>query len=68
MGFLLVHERMLESYIAARERFMKPGGKMFPGFSTIYVCPFSDNSLYQEQVHSNVEQFFYFSKYFSNVL
>jgi len=50
MGFLLVHERMLESYIAARDRFMKPGGLMFPGHSTIYVCPFSDNALYQEQM------------------
>ena len=50
MGFLLVHERMLESYIAARDRFMKPGGKMFPGFSTIYMCPFSDDTLYQEQM------------------
>lgn len=25
IGFLLVHERMLESYITARDRFLKPG-------------------------------------------
>lgn len=29
-GTLLVNERMLESYIIARDRFLKPGGKMFP--------------------------------------
>lgn len=30
MGTLLVNERMLETYIYARKRFLKPGGKMFP--------------------------------------
>ncbi len=29
IGFLLVHERMLESYATARERFLKPGGEFF---------------------------------------
>jgi histone-arginine methyltransferase CARM1 len=30
MGTLLVNERMLESYVIARDRFMTPKGKMFP--------------------------------------
>lgn len=30
MGSLLVHERMLETYLYARDHFLKPGGKMFP--------------------------------------
>ena len=30
MGTLLVNERMLETYIYARKRFLKPGGKMYP--------------------------------------
>lgn len=30
MGTLLVNERMLESYLYARDHFLKPGGKMFP--------------------------------------
>jgi hypothetical protein len=30
MGTLLVNERMLETYIYARDKFLKPGGKMFP--------------------------------------
>ena len=30
IGFLLVHERMLESYVIARDRFLKPGGLMMP--------------------------------------
>jgi hypothetical protein len=30
LGTLLVNERMLESYVIARDRFLVPGGKMFP--------------------------------------
>ena len=29
-GTLLVNERMLESYVIARDRFLTPTGKMFP--------------------------------------
>ncbi len=29
-GTLLVNERMLESYVIARDRFLSPEGKMFP--------------------------------------
>ena len=39
MGTLLVNERMLESYIYARDHFLKPGGKMFPvGASCLLAC------------------------------
>lgn len=30
MGTLLVNERMLETYLHARDHFLKPGGQMFP--------------------------------------
>lgn len=30
MGTLLVNERMLETYVYARNHFLKPGGRMFP--------------------------------------
>lgn len=30
IGVLLVHERMIESFIEARDKFLKPGGSMFP--------------------------------------
>eukprot|EP00850_Spirogloea_muscicola_P016734 SM000138S00041 [mRNA] locus=s138:87622:91910:- [translate_table: standard] len=48
MGTLLVNERMLESYIIARDRFLKPGGKMFPSVGRIYMAPFSDEYLFVE--------------------
>ncbi|XVF38723.1 hypothetical protein REPUB_Repub20aG0126400 [Reevesia pubescens] len=48
MGTLLVNERMLESYIIARERFLVPSGKMFPSIGRIHMAPFSDEYLFVE--------------------
>lgn len=48
IGFLLVHERMLESYVTARHRFLKPGGLMMPSTGSIVLCPFVDEALYKE--------------------
>ncbi|KAK6161140.1 hypothetical protein DH2020_004521 [Rehmannia glutinosa] len=48
MGTLLVNERMLESYIIARDRFLVPNGKMFPTIGRIHMAPFSDEYLYIE--------------------
>jgi histone-arginine methyltransferase CARM1 len=49
MGYMLYNERMLESYIHAK-KFLKTGGKMFPTTGDLYVTPFTDESLYLEQV------------------
>lgn len=54
IGVLLVHERMLETYVRARQLALKPGGKMFPNASTIKLCPFSDAVLYLEQQRKSV--------------
>ncbi|GAB4851283.1 Probable histone-arginine methyltransferase 1.3 [Ancistrocladus abbreviatus] len=48
MGTLLVNERMLESYVIARDRFLVPNGKMFPAVGRIHMAPFSDEYLYVE--------------------
>eukprot|EP00842_Homolaphlyctis_polyrhiza_P004313 jgi/Hompol1/4883/HPOL_004023-RA len=48
IGVLLVHERMLESYILARDRFLKPNGVMVPSMGTMYVAPFSDSNLWSQ--------------------
>jgi histone-arginine methyltransferase CARM1 len=51
MGFLLVHERMLESFLLARQRFLRPGGggKVFPTTARIWTAPFQDAALHAEQ-------------------
>eukprot|EP00949_MAST-11_sp_MAST-11-sp1_P005469 g5469.t1 len=49
MGFLLLHERMLEVFCLARERWGKPDTKMFPTTGTIYLSLFSDAALLKER-------------------
>ncbi|KAH9765812.1 putative histone-arginine methyltransferase 1.4 [Citrus sinensis] len=48
MGTLLVNERMLETYVIARDRFLVPMGKMFPSVGRIHMAPFSDEYLFVE--------------------
>ena len=49
MGTLLLNERMVESFVVARDRFLSEEGRMFPSKSTIYLSPFSDEVLFAEQ-------------------
>ncbi|KAJ3213784.1 hypothetical protein HDU67_002441 [Dinochytrium kinnereticum] len=48
IGVLLVHERMIESYLVARDNFLKPGGAMLPSAGTIYLSPFSDANVWTQ--------------------
>ncbi|KAI8988716.1 S-adenosyl-L-methionine-dependent methyltransferase [Pilobolus umbonatus] len=48
IGVLLFHERMLESYIYARDHYLKPGGALFPSKGNIYLAPFTDAVLWTE--------------------
>uniref|UniRef100_A0A915PPG5 type I protein arginine methyltransferase n=1 Tax=Setaria digitata TaxID=48799 RepID=A0A915PPG5_9BILA len=48
MGYMLVNERMLESYIHAR-KFLKSGGRMFPSRGDLHIALFNDEALYIEQ-------------------
>ncbi len=41
---------MLESYVVARDRFLKPDGLMMPSTGSIVLAPYSDDSLYKEQL------------------
>lgn len=50
LGILLVNERMLESYLFARNHFLKPEGMMYPSSSVMHFIPFSDEKLYVEQL------------------
>lgn len=56
MGFYLLHEGMLDSVLSARDRFLKPGGSMFPQNATIYVAPCKLPSLFEAwDSHDNVQ-------------
>lgn len=48
IGVMLLHERMVESFLLARDLFLKPGGSILPSSGQIHFCPFSDEGLYNE--------------------
>lgn len=62
MGTLLVNERMLETYIYARDHFLKPGGRMFPQVGRIHAALFSDDLLHAEM--NNKSAFWMNTSYF----
>eukprot|EP00933_Yihiella_yeosuensis_P031377 TRINITY_DN24939_c0_g1_i1.p1 TRINITY_DN24939_c0_g1~~TRINITY_DN24939_c0_g1_i1.p1 ORF type:complete len:398 (-),score=81.56 TRINITY_DN24939_c0_g1_i1:44-1186(-) len=39
MGYFLLRESMLDSVLVARDRFLKPGGAMYPSHATLYLAP-----------------------------
>lgn len=41
---------MLESFILARDHYLKPGGRIFPTTGVIHLAPFSDQTLYAETI------------------
>lgn len=45
---LTVHLWQVESFILARDLFLKPGGQLLPSAGHIFFCPFSDEGLYNE--------------------
>ncbi|HTQ07351.1 MAG TPA: class I SAM-dependent methyltransferase [Polyangiaceae bacterium] len=51
-GFFLFHERMVEAFLIARDRFLKPGGRMFPTSGRVWLAPFTDPRLFQDRVTS----------------
>ena len=60
----LVVTTVIESFIVARDRFMKkatpgkldiaPGCNMYPSTSNIYLAPFCDEALYAEQYNKTL--------------
>lgn len=53
IGTFLFNERMIETYLVARDRFLKPGGKMFPNVGNLCIAPFTDGMLHAEQKNKN---------------
>uniref|UniRef100_A0A915JPD7 type I protein arginine methyltransferase n=1 Tax=Romanomermis culicivorax TaxID=13658 RepID=A0A915JPD7_ROMCU len=49
MGYMLLNERMLESFLHAK-KFLRPdGGKIFPTKGDLHIAPFTDEALFLEQ-------------------
>jgi type I protein arginine methyltransferase len=46
-GFFLFHERMIEVFLSARDRFLVEGGRMFPSAADVWLAPFRDEEIYE---------------------
>lgn len=65
MGYMLLNERMLETYLHAKKWLRSPEtGRMFPTRGDLHIAPFTDAQLYMEQTS---KANFWFSKDFHGV-
>ncbi len=42
MGYFLLYESMLDTVLIARDRWLAPGGMLFPDKATLYICAIED--------------------------
>ena len=53
MGYFLLRESMFDSVIVARDKFLKPGGSMFPSHARMFLAPVRTSS--SSQRHGDME-------------
>lgn len=51
MGYCLFYESMLNTVIFARDKWLKPGGMIFPDRATLYVCAIEDRQYKDEKIN-----------------
>ncbi|KAH8695391.1 histone H4 arginine methyltransferase RmtA [Talaromyces proteolyticus] len=50
MGYFLLYESMLDTVLYARDRYLAPGGKIFPDQATIYVAAIEDGEYKDDKI------------------
>lgn len=50
MGYFLLYESMLDTVIYARDKWLKPGGLMFPDRANLYICSIEDAQYKAEKI------------------
>ncbi len=48
MGYFLFNEQMIQTYLIAKQRWLKPGGLMFPESANLYIAPLNMDTLHEE--------------------
>ena len=51
MGYFLLYESMLDTVILARDKYLKPGGLMFPDEATLYLAAIEDQEYKEEKIN-----------------
>jgi len=50
MGYFLLYESMLESVIVARDKWLKPEGKMYPAEANMFITPYTDEEYIEDKI------------------
>ena len=50
MGYFLLYESMLDTVLYARDRYLAPGGLIFPDKATLYVAGIEDGDYKEEKI------------------
>jgi type I protein arginine methyltransferase len=59
MGYFLLYESMLETVLFARDRYLAPGGKIFPDKATIFMAGIEDGDYKEEKINCKLLAFMY---------
>jgi len=51
MGYFLLYESMLDTVLVARDKYLKPGGMLFPDKATIYIAAIEDEDYKAEKIN-----------------
>ena len=51
MGYFLLYESMLDTVLEARDRYLKPGGLIFPDHATMYLAAIEDQDYKEEKIN-----------------
>ena len=50
-GYALLYETMLNSVLIARDKYLVPGGLLFPDKANMYICAIEDGEYMEEKIH-----------------
>ncbi|KAI0071772.1 S-adenosyl-L-methionine-dependent methyltransferase [Panus rudis PR-1116 ss-1] len=51
MGYFLLYESMLDTVLVARDKYLKPGGLIFPDVANLYLAAIEDNDYKEEKIN-----------------
>lgn len=51
MGYCLLYESMLDTVLYARDKWLVPGGLMFPDRATMYICAIEDSEYKEDKIN-----------------
>ena len=51
MGYFLLYESMLDTVLLARDKYLKPGGLIFPDHAMLYLAAIEDQEYKEEKIN-----------------